>query len=77
MNRTLKTEIFKCCVLHIINTECHVSFLFACLSVFGYTVACEILVSLPGIEPMPPVVEAQSLNHWTTREVLKDLIYAR
>ena len=24
----------------------------------------------PGIEPMPPAVEAQSLNHWTTREIL-------
>ena len=23
----------------------------------------------PGIEPMRPAVEAQSLNHWTTREV--------
>ena len=23
----------------------------------------------PGIKPLPPVVEAQSLNHWTTREV--------
>ena len=28
-----------------------------------------ILVSLPGIEPMPTAVEAMSLNHWTTREV--------
>ena len=24
----------------------------------------------PGIKPVPPEVEAQSLNHWTTREVL-------
>ena len=23
----------------------------------------------PGVEPMPPAVEAQSLNHWTTKEV--------
>ena len=23
----------------------------------------------PRIEPVPPAVEAQSLNHWTTREV--------
>ena len=28
-----------------------------------------ILVPRPGIEPAPPAVEAQSLNHWTTREV--------
>ena len=24
--------------------------------------------SQPGIEPVPPAVEAQSPNHWTTRE---------
>ena len=24
----------------------------------------------PGIEPVSPAVEGQSLNHWTTREVL-------
>ena len=24
----------------------------------------------PGIEPKSPAVEAQCLNHWTTREVL-------
>ena len=26
---------------------------------------------LPGIEPRPPALGAQSLNHWTTREVLE------
>ena len=30
--------------------------------------ACGILVPWPGIEPVPPAVEAQSSNHWTTRE---------
>ena len=30
-----------------------------------------ILVPQPGIEPVPPAVEAWSLNHWTTREVPK------
>ena len=30
--------------------------------------ACGILVSQPGIEPMPPAVETWSLDHWTTRE---------
>ena len=34
-------------------------------------VACSILVPWPGIEPMPPVVEAPSLNRWITREVPK------
>ena len=33
-------------------------------------VACGILVPPPGMEPVPPVVKVQSLNHWTTREVL-------
>lgn len=32
--------------------------------------ACGILVSQPGVEPMSPTVEAQSHNHWTAREVL-------
>ena len=31
-------------------------------------VACGILVPGPGIEPVSPVVEAQSGNHWATRE---------
>ena len=32
-------------------------------------VAWGILVPPPGIEPIPPAMEAWSLNHWTTREV--------
>ena len=39
-------------------------------------VACRILVPLPGIEPMPPAVEARILNHWTTREVLKGVLWS-
>ena len=35
-------------------------------------VAGGILVPHPGIEPMPPALGAQSLNHWTAREVLVD-----
>ena len=31
--------------------------------------ACGILVPRPGIEPVPPEVEAQSPNHRTAREV--------
>ena len=27
------------------------------------------VVPRPGIEPVPPAVEARSLNHWTAREV--------
>ena len=33
-----------------------------------YHGACGIFVPPPGIEPAPPTVEAQSFNHWTTRE---------
>ena len=31
--------------------------------------AYRILAPGPGIKPMPPAVEAQSHNHWTSREV--------
>ena len=31
----------------------------------------ESYFSQPGIEPMPPALQAQRLNHWTTRKVLK------
>ena len=31
--------------------------------------ACRLLVPPPGIEPMPPAVEAWSLNRWAAREV--------
>ena len=31
--------------------------------------ACGIFVPQPGIEPTPLALEAQSLNHWTAREV--------
>ena len=29
------------------------------------------LVSGPGIEPGPPALGVQSLNHWTTKEILR------
>ena len=31
--------------------------------------ACGILVTPQGIKPVPPALEAQSLNCWTTREM--------
>ena len=31
--------------------------------------ACGILIPQLVVKPMPSAVEAQSLNHWTTREV--------
>ena len=40
----------------------HVFFFFTCITWF-----VGILVSRAGIEPTLPALEAQSLNHWTTR----------
>ena len=36
--------------------------------------AYRILVPQLGIEPMPPAVEVQRSNHWTTGEVPRDMI---
>ena len=38
--------------------------------------AYEILVPRPGIEPVPLAVEERHLNHWTTREVLREDVKA-
>ena len=46
----------------------HVSFSF-----WPQYLARGILVPWPGAQPVPPTVEAFSLNHWTTREVLISL----
>ena len=40
-----------------------------CLFVCLHSEARGIAVPQPGIEPMPPALEARSLNHGTTREV--------
>ena len=37
---------------------------------FSLYMAYRILVHCPQIKPVPPAVEAQSLNHWTIREIL-------
>ena len=47
----------------------------AFLSFQLYHVACKILVSRLGIEPIAPAVGDQSLEHWTTREVLIIIFY--
>ena len=36
--------------------------------------ACGILIPQGGIKLTPPAVEAQSLNHWTTREAPRLLL---
>ena len=45
--------------------------------IWPYHTAFWILVPQPGIEPMPPALEAWSLNHWTTREVPEMKIYVK
>ena len=37
--------------------------------------ACGILVPRPGIEPGAMAVKAPNPNHWTTREVPKDILF--
>ena len=37
--------------------------------IWPYFEACRIFVPWPGTEPGPSAVEAQSLNHWTAKEV--------
>ena len=44
-------------------------FLFFSLTFWPHSMACRILVPRPGIESVPPGVEAQSLNCSTVREV--------
>ena len=41
---------------------------------FGQVRFLEFLVPQPGIKPMSPAVKAQSLNHWTTKEVQLDIL---
>lgn len=38
-------------------------------------VALGILVLRPGVEPAPPAVEMQNLNHQTTKEVLTSFLF--
>ena len=37
---------------------------------------CGILVPQPGMEPVPPTMEAWSLNHWTVREAPGPRLYS-
>ena len=50
----------ECCVVK--QENCFLVFRPSCA-------ACRILVPWPEIEPAPPALEEQSLNHWTVREV--------
>ena len=44
------------------------AYTFLSFFVWLHCAACGILVPWPEIKPGPPVLEAQSTNHWTTRE---------
>lgn len=48
-------------------------YFFTCLfGLFGLTmVTCGILISQPGMELMPPALEAQSLKHWAAQKALQ------
>ena len=52
----------------IISVSCILTFFF--FFFWPCRVARGILVPRPGIEPVPPALEARSFNHWIAREVL-------
>lgn len=64
----LDTLVYDC-FLRGVLTVGEVSFFFFWL----YSVVCGILVPLPGIKPMPSAVEVWILNHWTSREVPREV----
>ena len=43
---------------------------FVCLLFWPRRAECGILIPQPGIEPMPPALGAQSLNHWKSLSIL-------
>ena len=43
--------------------------IFLYLAVLDLRCGTQDLVPQPGIEPRPPAMEVQSLNHWTAQEV--------
>ena len=57
------------------NSDCfsgaHFRLLFFFFNLFALGLSCGMwdLVPGPGIKPVPPVLGAQNLNHWTIREV--------
>ena len=58
----------------VVNKYCNIKSINIFIYFWPCHVAWGILFPQPGIEPMCPVVEARSLNHWATREVLYFLI---
>ena len=64
LSRNCHTSFTNPCTLSLCSSILFILFYF-----WPYHAACGILVPRPGTEPAPPALEAQSLNHWTTREV--------
>ena len=70
-------------VVYLLPSEIHLCRLFFFFNIYLFiwqywvlVVACRIfscsmwaLLPWPGLRPSPPALEAQSLSHWTTREV--------
>ena len=48
--------------------SCSLATFYLFFFVWPCCVACIILIPWPGMEPMSPALESQSLNHWTIRE---------
>ena len=78
---TLLLQNFVYLSFHI-NFRIPFVYLFVCFWIFlFFSFFCAtlqgigILVPQPGIEPMPPEVEAQSPSHWTAREFLSSFIF--
>ena len=63
----------------IINSTQELIFIFDSVyylfSFWPYGMGCGILVSWPGVEPVPPALEVQILNHWTASEVQGNFIF--
>ena len=58
---------------HFINLGNSVFRVFDCIFKkfsWPFCIACGLLVPCPEIQPAPLALDGQSLNHWTTREVL-------
>ena len=61
-------KIYLFCWYVLFSFLFSIRFFFPFFFFFGQE-ACRILVPRPGIEPLPPEVEARSFDHWNTREV--------
>ena len=65
-----QTEVSTDGELPVLACQTHLTGIPAPSSVlFDHDAACRILLPWPGVEPMPPAMEVQSLNYWTTGEV--------